>query len=394
MLRSLIVCLCAAAPFVSPLSAGDATAPPAPLPTKAEVEALANQAQDWLLAQQQPNGSFMPGHDFAVGLTGLVVTTLASPPNALPASEPHIAKALAFLRTFHQKDGGFYDPSEGLGDYGTSVTILALLATKTSDPQTLAGAQNYLFGIQNHDANDPAIGGIGYGDDKAGDENVNTTSFAVRALRDSGVPANDKRLQAALAFLQRCQNLSAVNDRPFAKNATPDNIGGSVYSPKESKANGSEDSPEGQKEAEEFAKKGQLNSYGGMTYALISSYLALDLQPSDERVSAALAWVKAHYRFDANPGMRPGSQRDGLFYYYGVMGRTFDLLHVTTFTTPDGRSVDWRADLFRAIKAEAKPSKAGVGMMWLNSSRRWGEQVPHIVTTYMLMALKHIDQTL
>jgi hypothetical protein len=104
--------------------------------------------------------------------------------------------------------------------------------------------------------------------------------------------------------------------------------------------------------------------------------------------------VKAHYRFDANPGMRPGSKRDGLFYYYGVMGRTFDLLHVTTFNGPDGHSVDWRADLFQAIKAEAKPAKSGGGMMWMNSSRRWGEQVPHIVTTYMLMALKHIDLTL
>jgi hypothetical protein len=359
-----------------------------------EVEALAGKAQAWLLSQQQPNGSFVPGHDFAVGLTGLVVTTLATPPIALPADEPHIAKALAFLRSFHQKDGGFYDPSEGLGDYGTSVTILALLATKSGDPQTITGAQNYLFGIQNHDPNDPSIGGIGYGDDKPGDENINTTSFAVRALRDSGVPADDKRLQAALHFLQHCQNLSSVNDRSFAKNATPDNQGGAVYSPKESKANGSNDTPEGQKEAEDFASKGQLNSYGGMTYALISSYLALDLKPTDERVAAALAWVKAHYRFDANPGMRPGNQRDGLFYYYGVMGRTFDLLHVTSFATPDGRTVDWRADLFQAIKSQAIPASGGASALWRNSSRRWGEQVPHITTTYMLMALKHIAATL
>ncbi len=114
----------------------------------------------------------------------------------------------------------------------------------------------------------------------------------------------------------------------------------------------------------------------------------------DERVAAALAWVKAHYRFDANPGMRPGNQRDGLFYYYGVMGRTFDLLHVTSFATPDGRTVDWRADLFQAIKSQAIPASGGASALWRNSSRRWGEQVPHITTTYMLMALKHIAATL
>jgi hypothetical protein len=391
MLRPLAILLAALVPALATLTAQDA---PAPLPAKAEVEALAGKAQEWLLSQQQPNGSFMPGHEFAVGLTGLTVSTLAGPPSGLPASDPHIVKALEFLHSFHQKDGGFYDPSEGLGDYGTSVTILALLATKTGDPKTISAAQNYLFGIQNHDASDPSIGGIGYGDDKPGDENVNTTAFAVKALRESGVPANDPHLQAALAFLQRCQNLSSVNDRPFAKTATPDNIGGAVYSPKESKAGGSNDTPEGEKETGAQAAKGQLNSYGGMTYALISSYLALDLQPSDERVSAALAWVKGHYRFDANPGMRPGSQRDGLFYYYGVMGRTLDLLHLTSFATPDGRTVDWRADLFQAIKSQAVPAKNGAGLMWLNSSRRWGEQVPHITTTYMLMALKHIESTL
>jgi squalene-hopene/tetraprenyl-beta-curcumene cyclase len=399
MLRPLTLLVLASAPFCVPaIQAGDA-APPAPaaataLPTKAEVEALVGQAQAWLLAQQQPNGSFMPGNEFGVGLTGLVTTTLASGPNALPASDPHIAKALAFLASFHQKDGGFYDPSEGLGDYGTSVTLMAMTATKTGDPATIKAAQQYLFGIQNNDPKDPAHGGIGYGDDKPGDENVNTTTFAVRALRETGVPASDPHLQEALKFLQRCQNLSSVNDQPWAKNAAPADVGGAVYSPKESKANGSGAGAGDNAAQAAEAATGQLHSYGGMTYALISSYLALDLKPTDERVAAALAWVKEHYRLDANPGMRPGSERDGLFYYYGVMGRTFDLLDVTTFATKDGRTVDWRADLFATIKAQAIPAKSGIGMMWMNSSKRWGEQVPHITTAYMLMALKHIHASL
>jgi hypothetical protein len=377
------------APGAADLTIGNTT-----LPTKAEVDALAQQAQAWLLSQQKANGSFVPGHSFAVGLTGLVVQTLSTEPDAVPATDPHITKALAFLETFRQKDGGFYDPSEGLGDYGTSLTMLALLATKTGDATTITAAQRYLFGIQNVDPQDPAKGGIGYGDDGKGDENLETTQLTVRTLIESGVPISDPHIQEAFKFLQRCQNLSSVNDQKWARNAKPEDVGGAAYSPKESKGGGSDETPDGERIAAAQAATGSLKSYGGMTYTLISSYLALNLKPTDERVAAALNWVENNYRFDANPGMRPAAMRDGLFYYYGMMSRTFDLLKITSFTTKDGKTVDWRADLFHAIKAQAQPGSGGVGTMWVNSSRRWGEQMPNITTTYMLAALKHISATL
>ncbi len=367
-----------------------------PLPTAGEVDALIAKAQGWLLEQQQASGSFIPGKEFVVGLTGLAVAALVQTPGGVAADDPHIVKALALLKTYRQKDGGFYDRAEGLGDYGTSLTMLALLATHSEDAATITAAQNYLFGIQNHDPKDTAVGGLGYGDDKPGDENVETTVIGVQALRASGVPASDPHLLAALKFLERCQNLSAVNDQPWAKNGSSD--GGAAYSPKESHAGGSWASDADKKAGAEQAAKGVLNSYGSMTYALISAYLSLDLKPEDPRVAAACGWVKGHYRFDGNPGMSKALERQGLIYYHGIMSRTFGLLGTKGFQTSDGKDVDWRADLFAVIKASAIPAKVGGdaagGMIWMNSEKRWGEGVPHIATTYMLQALKRIRAAL
>jgi squalene-hopene/tetraprenyl-beta-curcumene cyclase len=362
-------------------------------PTKESVAAAVTKGQAWLLAQQQENGAFLPGNQFAVAMTAMVISALAGEPCAIPSDDPRMQKALAFVRSFRQPNGGIYDPQEGMGDYGTALALMAFKATRTDDPKTVKGAQEYLFGIQNKDPNDSARGGLGYADHAPGDENLNTTEFALRALRSSGVAADDPHMKAALEFLQRCQNLSTVNDQTWAGGD-----GGAVYSPKESKAEGSWASEEDKAAGKTMAESGALNSYGSMTYALISSYVALDLTAEDPRVAAALAWVKDHYQFDANPGMRPGAERQGLMYYYLLMARTMDHLDYAKFTLKDGKEVDWRSDLFQVIMGSAIPTEVGGdktgGLLWMNSEKRWGESVPHIATTYMVTALKHISNSL
>jgi squalene-hopene/tetraprenyl-beta-curcumene cyclase len=360
---------------------------------KKDVEASIDRTQRWLLAQQQPNGAFIAGDQFALGVTELITNALARDPKKIAGDDERMKKALAFIVKFQQPDGGFYDPAEGLGDYGTSLALMVFKSTGTGDPAVIKKAQEYLFGIQNIDAKDPAHGGIGYGDDKRGDENVVTTQFAVEALRSTGVPANDPHLVEALKFLERCQNLSSHNKMPWAGMD-----GSSVYSPKESKAGGSFASEEDKKAGDEQAASGKLNGYGSMTYALISSYIALDLKPTDERVAAALGWVRDHYQFDANPGMRPGAERQGLFYYYLMMAKTLDTLGIRQLEMKDGSKVDWRRDLYKAIIDQANAAKVGDdakgGLMWMNSERRWAENQPTVATGYMLSALKHISHSL
>ena len=63
-----------------------------------------------------------------------------------------------------------------------------------------------------------------------------------------------------------------------------------------------------------------------MTYAMITSYIYLELTREDPRLKAALGWVSNNYQFAANPGMPTGQEREGLFYYYQAMAKTFDIL--------------------------------------------------------------------
>ncbi len=363
--------------------AAPAATAPTVLPDKAKVEALIGQGQTWLLAQQQADGAFLPGNQFAVGITAMAVEILSRPPAAIGADDPRMAKAIAFLKGKTQPDGGVYDPAEGLGNYGTSFTLMAVAAAQSQDAAWIAGMQRYLKGLQNQEPDAIHNGGIGYGSKGKGHEDLSNTSVAVAALRASGVPANDPALERALKFMERCQNLSSVNKAEWAGTD-----GGAVYAPDESKAGGSQDPKAGQAGQEPPA----MTSYGSMTYALISSYLALELKPDDERLKAALDWVTRNYRFDGNPGMREGRELEGLFYYYAIMAKTFDTLDLKEVTLPDGTKADWRADLFAAISEKAIPADGGV--QWMNTEKRWGESLPHLATVYMLRALKAIHNEL
>ena len=92
-------------------------------PVKAEVDALLTQAQAWLLSQQQADGAFVPGKTFTLGITAMATMALASPPHALPKNHPALVKALSYIDSFRQKDGGVYAIDEGLGNYTTSLAL-------------------------------------------------------------------------------------------------------------------------------------------------------------------------------------------------------------------------------------------------------------------------------
>jgi squalene-hopene/tetraprenyl-beta-curcumene cyclase len=359
------------------------------VPTKAEVETLIEQAQTWLVSKQEADGAFAKDQ-FGVGVTGLAATALSRQPKSL-AGDPAIAKALAYLKSNQQADGGVYTKEAGLGNYNTSLMLMALSAAGKldSEKEVVAKAQKYLFDLQRHDGS-IKDGGIGYDfEDGKDHQDMPNTTMAVKALRDSGVPASDPHLQAAIKFLEHCQNLSSVNNAPWVDNGAGQ--GSCVYTPDESQANGSFEEPANKSDP---VKK--LIGTGSMTYSLISTYIILDLKADDARVAAALGWCKKNYGFDANPGMTAGHEHEGLLYYYFMMGRTMRLLGLKQLELADGKKVDWRADLFTAIKAHAKIVPVGdkQGALFMNDAKRWGEAFPHLATAYLIETLKDIDSTL
>lgn len=358
-------------------------------PERAHVEALASEAQAWLLSQQQPDGALVPGKTFTLGVTAMAVVALSSPPHALTADHPAMIKALTYIDSFKQKDGGIYAVDEGMGNYTTSLALQVYARLRPQDQVTITAAQRYLLGLQNSDKDSLGFGGIGYGDKGPGHEDLSNTSYALSALRDSGVPADNPQLHAALKFLEKCQDLSTVNKQPWVGAAGGKNgPGGAVYGPADAK---------GSWEKQDPTQSEKFTTTGTMSYSLLSSYLTLELSPEDPRVVAALAWVKGAYQFDSNPGMASGKEMQGLFHYYTLMSRTFALLKTDTIDLGNGRIVDWRSDLFASITSKAQHLTLDDGnkaAFWINSAPRWAEGMPHLTTAYMLRALKAIASRL
>ena len=367
--------------------AAQSAEPDAP-PSPAEVKTLAGQGAAWLIEQQQEDGAFIASPVFRLGITS--ITTLALLDYGMSADDAPVAKALAFIRQFIQEDGGIYNPAEGLGSYNTSLATLALLRTGTpKDDPVVIGAQNYLIGAQNTDPESINYGGIGYGSRGGGNEDLNNTTYAVQALAASGLGPDHPAMQRALQFISRCQNLSSHNDMEWAGED-----GGGVYSPDSSKAGGSyHDGHAGEDPAERTSagEAVRLESYGTMTYNLITSFIYLQLDRDDPRMQAAFDWVTRNYTFDSNPGLAAERAREGLFYYYTMMAKTWNMVGTTTIELADGRRVDWRRDLFDAIQERmiARDDAA----IWVNESRRWGEGFPNLVTAYMVTSLMHIHKS-
>lgn len=228
-----------------------------------------------------------------------------------------------------QPDGEVYDPNEGLGVRHQPGPAAGGAPAGGCPRRSRPAGQRYLFAQQNGEAGSPGQGG-------KGSKDLSNTGYALQALRASGVPAQDAHLQAALAFLQRCQDLSAVNPAPWAKNS-----GGEVYGPQEAARSW---------ESGDESQSPRWTPSGTMIDELISSYLLLDLAHDDPRVQAAVAWLRRNYGFAANPSMRPGRGRQGLYHLHALAGTALGLASAPAFPLPSGGS----ANLFAVVAAEAQ----------------------------------------
>ena len=326
----------------------------------------------WLSQQQQADGSFTSGTMFKVGITAL--STLSLLENGVAVDDPRIVKALEYLKNFQQPDGGIYDPSEGLSNYGTSITLMLLAKAGMNDSEVVKKAQEYLIGTQNMDADSPLNGGFAYNGSDKGRADLSNTSMVIEALRNSGIPADHPAMKRALGFVERCQNLTSVNKAPWAGND-----GSAVYAPDPKRRGGSF--------ADGSADGESASGSGGMTYALIKSYILLDVPADDPRIQTALKWVSDNFQFDQNPGLAAQRKEDGLFYYYLLMATTLNRSGLDSLTTADG-DIPWRERIGMEIAKRAQ-AVDGKGAFWINNSKRWGEGIPQLTTAYMLRALAH-----
>ncbi|MEM7166306.1 MAG: prenyltransferase/squalene oxidase repeat-containing protein [Planctomycetota bacterium] len=380
----------AAAPAQAPVDAAKETpaASPPPAVTKSQLKSAIDRGCNWLIDQQRADGGY-GSYVSDVGITALVVHGLARSPRHYEEEDgPFLSAAVDLILSHRHADGSIYEKGRGLWNYKTSMSILALaqLDQRRKEPRyaaTISGARDYVASLQCSDISKPlpydrdknrnAFGGIGYGSDRRPD--LSNTQFALEALRAGGLAEDSDVFQRVQLFLSRCQN-HEKNDLLDGKERSSTGDGGFFYQPGESKA--------GVIKAADGSEA--LRSYGSMTYAGVKSYIYAGLGKDDPRVQGAWNWIKNNFTVDENPGMAtpvdPKRGQMGLFYYYVMMARTFEVLDVQTFEDASGKKIDWVQELGRKML-----SLQHADGYWKNPVSRWMEADPAVVTSYAVWAL-------
>lgn len=341
-----------------------------------------DRAIKYQLGKQTECGGWeiMPGVvDPAV--TAMVAQCLIQHPDYGP-KHPVVEKAMKFVVSFQQPDGGIYSTQIGYRNYTTSVVLMALSSMKSpAMSDYVAGATKYLKDNQWTEGKcdtegrpitpeHPWYGGAGYGQSRRPD--LSNTQMMLEALHQSGLPPSDPAYQKAIQFVLRCQMSERTNDQPFAKGADD---GGFIYTP----ANG------GESKAGTVVVNGRprLRSYGSMTYAGFKSMLYANVDRNDPRVKAAWDWIRRNYTLTSNPNM-PGEQsKEGLFYFYHVFAKALEAWGEPELIDSANVAHDWRADLIDQLVGTQRPDGS-----WVNEADRWHEGNPSLVTAYAVLAMQ------
>lgn len=365
---------------------------------------MSAKAIAWLRTQQDPKTggwALPPEGPVYPAITGLVLNGMLMEPG-ITAADPDVDRALQFILSYRQEDGGIYD--QILANYNTSICLSALARAKTPEAQAaIAPAQSFLRGLQYGESADvsspvgaetkvvdkshPFYGGVGYG--KHGRPDNSNLNLMLEALHDSGVGGDDPAFQRALVFLARTQMLDSVNDMPYADMSRQ---GGFIYATSPDAA--SVDGLVGQSMAgaiDETLDNGQnvsrLRAYGSMTYAGFKSLIYADLKRDDPRVVAAYDWLRTNYTLEENPGLGT----DGMYYYYLAFARAMDAwgeptIDVVIRGSGEDRteSRDWANDLIDRLATLQNEDGS-----FKSVDDRWMENNPVLITAYALIALQH-----
>jgi len=270
-----------------------------------------------------------------------------------------------------------------LPTYNTAICMMALLAARdTQYDSIIRKARGFLSGVQ-HDFGEkgkldtPFDGGFGYGlpSDKVSD--MSNTLLALEAMYYSkrltadqpGPKEDDLNWEAAIHFLQSCQNLPSHNKEAWVS-TDPKDRGGFIYHSGRSNAGGVTNATTG---------RVALRSYGSISYAGLLSYIYADLKRDDPRAKAVIEWLKTNYTLEENPGMG----KAGLFYYFHTMTKALTISDVGNLELASAGHANWRQDL--ALKLIQLQQRDG---SWANENARWWEKEPALVTCYALLSLE------
>jgi squalene-hopene/tetraprenyl-beta-curcumene cyclase len=338
---------------------------------------VVDKAVNYFRKTQARDGSW--GSKQSPGITGIVVTGLLRT-GKVSSKDPMIDKALKYIESLIEPRSGHIAGKGAhvkLQNYVTAVNVLALVAAeRPAYKAVIKDASKFLRKLQwdeddGKDKSSDFYGGAGY--DSKSRPDLSNTQFFLDALVAAGVPRDDPAFKKAMMFVSRCQNYkSEHNDRPWAGKI---NDGSFIYTAAMGGATKVDDKAD---------PKVGLPGYGSMTYAGVKSLIYCGADKNDDRVKAALAWLRKNYTVDRNPGMPKTREHWGLYYYYHTMAKCLDTLGEDTFADAKGVKHDWRRDITEAL---AKRQRADGS--WTNEAGHWMENNPALVSGYALMTLSY-----
>jgi len=339
-----------------------------------EAEAAMFRALDWLAAHQRASGGWSNTNFPA--LTALPLWAIAR--SGSPAHTVAAERAIAYLRTCVQPDGGIYVPpdgqrSGGLSTYNTAVAMTALHATgdATLHPIIL-DARTFIAGSQ-HFGDDRYDGGFGYDRDSGQHyADLMNTAYAMQAMRLTQ-DIEDIR-EGATVDIDWSRAVRFVTALQHQDSAGGDQAGGFIYQPGASPA------------GETTGSDGQVvfRAYGSMTYAGLLALVYARIDRTDVRVRSAFQWSAEHWSLQENPGMG----NDGLFFFYNVLARALDAYGADMVPRPDDQLIDWRNELVQRLLALQRIDPQTGHGFWVNDSGRFWESDRVLVTAFSLLALQ------
>ena len=351
-----------------------------------ELQHAIDRGLAWLQSNQNSNGWWSVSDQPAVTALALMAFE-GEPKGRFRESKPDwLNRGYGHILGSVQTDGGIHRTN--LVTYNTSLCTMALVSANRSEYDPIIHkARQFLIGLQRDfgeegKLDNPFDGGIGYGSHYDHSDMGNTLQalealyYSTQVLEDRNfTDSADLNWDAAIRFLQTCQNLPGHNSESWVSDE-PRDKGGFIYYPGHTKAETTTNAVTG---------RIALRSYGSISYAGMLSYMYAELKRDDPRVKAVFEWLQNNYTLDENPAM--GLQ--GLYFYYRTMTKALTAYGVYEFELADGRKVNWRRELSQKLLNLQQRDGS-----WINENGRWWERDPALVTSYAVLTLEMIYQGL
>lgn len=347
-----------------------------------ELQHAIDRGLAWLQANQNSNGWWSVADQPAVTALALMAFE-GEPKGRFRENKPDwLDRGYGHILGSVQADGGIHRTN--LVTYNTSLCTMALVSANRPEYEPIIHkARQFLIGLQRDfgekgKLDNPFDGGIGYGSHYDHSDMGNTLQalealyYSKQALKDRNfTDSADLNWDAAIRFLQSCQNLPGHNSESWVSDE-PRDKGGFIYYPGHTKSETTTNVVTG---------RVALRSYGSISYAGMLSYMYADLKRDDPRVKAVFEWLQNNYTLDENPAM--GLQ--GLFFYYRTMTKALTAYGVYQFELADGRKVNWRRELSQKLLNLQQRDGS-----WINENGRWWERDSALVTSYVVLTLEMI----